>query len=130
MPYTEKSLGLFLGGSLRRPVLVSIPQTFYPRPCFNCRGPQGLHLHSVAPRLTQLLTACTPCTQEHNDINKNTALSYAAYRTCIFLMPYYASYWNDTMKNLALPVDTDNVDPTDPVGIGNLAGAAPCLSCI
>ena len=30
------------------------------------------------------------------------------------------------MKNLGLKIDTENVDPTDPVGVGNLAGAAAC----
>ena len=38
------------------------------------------------------------------------------------MMPYYATTWNDTMSNLKLEVDNDNVDPTSPVGIGNLAG--------
>ena len=41
-----------------------------------------------------------------------------------FLMPYYAEYWGDTMKNLKLEIDNDNVDPSTPVGIGNLAGQA------
>ena len=38
------------------------------------------------------------------------------------MMPYYATAWNDTMKNLNLEIDNDNVDPTSPVGVGNLAG--------
>jgi hypothetical protein len=45
-----------------------------------------------------------------------------AYKYAKFVMPYYLSYWQDTMKNLMLEIDDDNVDPDSPVGVGNLAG--------
>ena len=55
-------------------------------------------------------------------LNKNIALSYAMFKYANFMMPYYATAWNDTMKNLNLEIDNDNVDPTSPIGVGNLAG--------
>lgn len=60
--------------------------------------------------------------QERNDYYKNKALSYASYKYANFMMPYYASFWADTMKNLELEIDDNNVDPSTPAGIGNLAG--------
>ena len=60
--------------------------------------------------------------QEHTIVHQNTALSYACFKVANFLMPYYAEFWNDTMKNLELHVDSNNVDPADPIGVGNLAG--------
>jgi hypothetical protein len=44
------------------------------------------------------------------------------YRYASFMMPYYQGYWDETMEKLKLEVDIDNVDPTSPIGIGNLAG--------
>ena len=60
--------------------------------------------------------------QEHNVVNKNIALSYAVYKYLNFVMPWAAQYWADTMKDLELQIDNNNVDPSSPVGIGNLAG--------
>ena len=126
MPYTEKSLGLFLNGTLRRPVAVRPAscshrhaegrrhcslQVATPTP--RCRN---THLGSAGKALGALAA------QEHKEYYKNIALSYAAYKFSNFMMPYYATTWNDTMHNLGLEIDNNNVDPTSPIGIGNLAG--------
>ena len=71
-----------------------------------------------------------PCAQEHTDAHKNIALSYALFKFANFMMPYYASFWNDTMHNVGLEVDNSNVDPTSPVGVGNLAGPPGRLQAV
>ena len=69
-----------------------------------------------------------PYAQERTDAHKNIALSYALFKFANFVMPYYASFWNDTLHNLGLEVDNSNVDPTSPVGVGNLAGPPALLA--
>lgn len=44
----------------------------------------------------------------------------------MFMMPLYEGYWRETMAKVKFEVDTDNVDPTSPIGIGNLAGGVYC----
>lgn len=61
---------------------------------------------------------------EHTQKNKETAISYAAYRA---LKEYYFSdstLLREKMTELGLDPDDESLDPTSPVGIGNLAAKA------
>ena len=58
--------------------------------------------------------------KEHNLNNKETAISYAAFRT---MMEYFASdslMLKKVMKELGMDTDDHSLDPTTAVGIGNL----------
>lgn len=88
-PFTEKSLGLFLGGQLRRPVLVqhytlqlrASPDTT-PYIPFETRFLDNLHSCAcLADRKPSRLT------QEHNEIHRGISIAYALYKYCNFILP-------------------------------------------
>lgn len=59
--------------------------------------------------------------EERSEANKEIAISYAAYRSC---MHYYFSdstFFRQSMREMGLNPDDHSTDPTTPVGIGNLA---------
>lgn len=58
---------------------------------------------------------------ENNVKNKNTALSYAAYRVLVDLLPAKASLFNEKMASLGYEVNTTSTRITNPAGVGNLA---------
>lgn len=61
---------------------------------------------------------------ERTAVNKETAISYAAYRT---LQEYYFSdslYLKRKMRELGFNPDDQSLDPATPVGIGNLSARA------
>ena len=61
---------------------------------------------------------------QHTLSNKETAISYAAYRA---LSEYYYSdkeLFADFMRELGLDPENDTMDPTTPAGVGNLAAQA------
>ena len=108
MPYTEKSLGLFLGDSLRRPVLVRRTHYLMWRLIQALATWDPVHVAPIGSRAKHTLACCQhccitqapgnlacdghfndclhACMQEHTDVHKNIALSYAAYRVAQFLM--------------------------------------------
>lgn len=51
--------------------------------------------------------------------NKETAIAYAMYRSCLDQYPHFASYLTDEMKKMGLDPDDKSEDLTTPVGIGN-----------
>jgi hypothetical protein len=61
---------------------------------------------------------------EHTLANKRTAISHAAYRALLYAFPDQAAFVTQEMKRLGYdPADT-SLDPTTPVGVGNLAAQA------
>ena len=76
---------------------------------------QAISTAAVAPRRPSA---------EHNDTNKATAISFAAYRCLVNLFPAGASRLETSMRSLGHdPLDA-STDPTTPQGIGNAAAAA------
>lgn len=61
---------------------------------------------------------------ERTEANKETAISYAAYRTLIDLYPSQQSMFDALMAALALDPANVSVDPSTPAGVGNAAAAA------
>lgn len=59
---------------------------------------------------------------ERNDANRNVAILYASQHVLISLYPERTEQWRDLLVSVGLDPDDDSVDPTSPVGIGNLAG--------
>jgi hypothetical protein len=60
---------------------------------------------------------------ERTDVNKRTAISYAAYRCLKDLFPAETAKYDVLMNTLGLGLD-DGLDPKKPSGVGNLAGAS------
>ncbi|AVR46432.1 haloperoxidase [Christiangramia fulva] len=58
---------------------------------------------------------------ERNLKNKEIAISYAAFRTLKEYYPFDTKMFRDKMLELGLDPDDMSLDPTTPVGIGNLA---------
>ena len=104
-------------------------EKFKPRPTVTSRY-LGLIWTAVFDAWTRYDNAATPVylknvkrrpAQERLLKNKETAISYAAYRT---MMEYYVSdslLLTNTMKELGLDPNDTSRDPLTPVGIGNLA---------
>jgi len=56
--------------------------------------------------------------------NKNIAILYASYRVLNSLFPGFKTNWRTMMSNVNLNPDDNNASKQNPIGIGNLAGAA------
>ena len=52
--------------------------------------------------------------------NKETAIAYAMYRTCVDQYPRFADYLTKEMKRMGYDPNVVTEDPTTPEGIGNL----------
>lgn len=61
---------------------------------------------------------------ERTDENRNTAIMYASYRVFMSLFPKRQSVWREMLEEVGLDPDDNSVDPTTPIGIGNIAGNA------
>ena len=61
---------------------------------------------------------------EHTDANKQTAISYAAYRTLVDLFPKQQNQYDALMAALNLDTSATSTDPKTPAGVGNAAAAA------
>ncbi len=53
--------------------------------------------------------------------NKEIAISYAAYRSCMHFFFSDSAYFREQMLNFGLDPDDQSLDPSTPTGIGNLA---------
>lgn len=56
--------------------------------------------------------------------NKRAAISYASLRSLCAVMPDHVEFLRDEMRRLGYDPDAGSLDPTTPIGIGNLAAAA------
>jgi hypothetical protein len=56
---------------------------------------------------------------EHTLENKQTAIAYAMYRTCVDQYPYFTDYLSDEMKRMGFDPSDTSEDLTTPQGIGN-----------
>jgi hypothetical protein len=61
---------------------------------------------------------------ERTETNKNEAISYAAYRVLLDLMPSRTSSFRSYMSGLGYDPDDTSTDPTTPRGVGNAAAQA------
>lgn len=59
---------------------------------------------------------------EEGNREKNTALLYATYRVVSSLAPHRQAQWDAMLSDVGLDPTDNNMDPTNPVGIGNIAG--------
>jgi hypothetical protein len=62
-------------------------------------------------------------------LNKNTAISYAAYRTLLDLFPSQRAMLEGRLADLGYNPNNASTDPSTPVGIGNLVAAAVLEFC-
>ena len=62
--------------------------------------------------------------EEHTLANKQKAISYAAYRSLLFVYPESANYLTAEMRKLGYDPDDLSTDADTPEGIGNLAAQA------
>jgi len=56
--------------------------------------------------------------------NKKKAISYASYRSLLFLFPEAKSYLDDEMRKMGYDPAVQSIDPAKPEGVGNLAAQA------
>lgn len=61
---------------------------------------------------------------ERTDKNRNIAMLYASYHIYKSLMPNSTMVWKRMLSDVGLDPDDQSLDPTSPIGIGNLAGKA------
>jgi hypothetical protein len=61
---------------------------------------------------------------ERTDANRNVAILHASLHVLKSLYPTYATHWRAMLISVGLNPDDTSVDPTTPVGIGNIAGMA------
>jgi len=61
---------------------------------------------------------------ERSQVNKEKAISYAAYRALLDLFPTQATIFNDLMNQLGYDPSDVSTDTTTPSGIGNVTAAA------
>lgn len=57
---------------------------------------------------------------ERNVANKESAIAYAMYRTCLVQYPDFADYLTDEMRKAGYDPDNRSEDPSFPAGLGNL----------
>ncbi|MEZ5484561.1 MAG: vanadium-dependent haloperoxidase [Lysobacteraceae bacterium] len=62
--------------------------------------------------------------EEHTLANKQKAISYAAYRSLLFVYPESAAYLTTEMRRLGYDPDDLSTDAATPQGVGNLAAQA------
>jgi hypothetical protein len=65
-----------------------------------------------------------PASESQTLFHRNVALLYASYHVLNSLLPEYNQRWRNMLMSVGLDPDDDSLDPTSPVGIGNLAGQA------
>jgi hypothetical protein len=65
-----------------------------------------------------------PSSESADNTNKNIAAMYATYRVIRGVEPGRDSSFRNLMIEVGLNPDDNSVDPTSPIGIGNLAGQA------
>ena len=53
--------------------------------------------------------------------NKETAIAYAMYRTCLDQYPAFAEYLTTEMKSMGYDPENTSEDATTAVGIGNIS---------
>jgi hypothetical protein len=63
-----------------------------------------------------------PASESATNRNMNTALFHASYQVLKAAVPDQAPLFGQVMASVGLNPDDESVDPTSPVGIGNLAG--------
>lgn len=73
---------------------------------------------------TQLGDSLQRPVSENTLVNKNEAVSYAAYRTLTELFPTQVSLFNEAMKALGFDPANTTSDTTTPAGIGNVSAEA------
>lgn len=61
---------------------------------------------------------------EHTQLNKETAIAYAAYRVLVDLYPARASLFDAQMSKLNLDTANNSIDTNSPIGVGNVAAKA------
>ena len=61
---------------------------------------------------------------EHFDVNKEQAISFAAYRTLVDLFPSETPIFDNLMSSLGYDPSDTSTDTSTPTGIGNVAAAA------
>jgi hypothetical protein len=59
---------------------------------------------------------------ELNNHDKNVSVLYASYRVLSSLAPHRQAQWDAMLTNVGLDPTNDTMDPTNPIGIGNIAG--------
>lgn len=62
--------------------------------------------------------------RERNTRNKEVAISYASYRSLLFVFPESKEYLDGEMKKLGFDPNVTSLDPNFPAGVGNLAAKA------
>ena len=74
---------------------------------------------------TRLGTALRRPPRERTLANKKIAITYAAYRAAVDLLPgSTATVFDPLMRSLGFDPNNKSTDPTTPVGVGNVAAAA------
>jgi uncharacterized protein DUF6851/vanadium-dependent haloperoxidase-like protein len=75
---------------------------------------------------TRLLGQYRQPAAQDTEANKSEAISYAAYRVLndLFKDSTSVAAYNQQMSDLKYPIDTTTMDPTTPVGIGNVTAQA------
>lgn len=63
---------------------------------------------------------------ERTEANKVKAISYAAYRSLLFVYPEDKDWIRDQMTQMGFDPDNDTQEFSDPAGVGNVAAAAVC----
>ncbi|MEY2982951.1 MAG: hypothetical protein RL562_3178 [Planctomycetota bacterium] len=61
---------------------------------------------------------------ERTDRNRNIAIFHASYHLLNSLYPTERTAWRDLLLGVGLNPDDPSIDPSSPVGIGNIAGRA------
>ncbi len=61
---------------------------------------------------------------EHTQANKECAISYASFRSLVFVYPESEAYLRSEMNRLGYDPYVVSMDPTTPEGVGNLAAGA------
>jgi len=62
--------------------------------------------------------------EERTDTNRNIAIFYASKHMLDSLFPGYTDSWSQMLIDVGLDPEDASLDPTTPIGIGNLAGQA------
>lgn len=61
---------------------------------------------------------------ERTDYHRNVAILHASFHVLNSLYPTYAANWRAMLQAAGVDPDDTSLDPTSPVGIGNIAGRA------
>lgn len=80
---------------------------------------------AVAPYHPTQVGVYSKITERRSEVNnhdKNISVLYAAYRVLSSIAPHRQAQWDGMLMNLGLDPTDDNMDPGNPIGIGNIAG--------